>query len=394
MKVWLVRIYFLFILLLSLYDVWGSNKTAILKDFIIASYALLSLYYSLTTITKYNKSVFVYGIFLIFHSFIFALIYSSIIPIMGMRVAILPFVLMISFYVFSKEQLKKIIDIMGFLFIFYSLLELTIFRHLLNEALYGVPRLSALTGNPNQFGVICLLYIIYYINLWQDSKTYNRLIMSGIYTILLFLTYSRECYLAAIATLIYVFFRGDIRQKYKYIVMTIIAVPLISLVGIESSRLLGKVLDRFSSIFNIFHYTTANHHRLFMWDYTIKRFLNFKYMLFGSGFGTFGGYVSMQYTAWFVENLISESHYLKILGEGGLVGLILFVAIFVSLAFIKYKKYIIRIFLAPMFIVSFFGNTFDGFTSNIVFFLMVVYIIKLDVEVRCYEKSKSSSICS
>lgn len=339
------------------------------KDFVIISSALISIIF-----LKTKKFFFIhlYIIFVIINSLIFSLIYSSPIPLLGLRVAVFPFLIFFSFLLLDSNQLKKLINISIVLYIFYSLAEIFIFKDNLRIEMFGIPRLTGFTGNPNQFGTILGLLILHLLISSEEKLklTFIKLPIISFLFVLFIYTFSRENYIALIFSLIFsrIFFKKKSDKKFYVKFLFTIFLLIFSLIIFEN------FYHRFNSTFYIFNYSPSesSNYRLYAWNYSIKRFLTDRFFLFGSGFGTFGGYVSRIYDAPFVDQTLTENYLLKILGEGGLIGFILFLLAIKNLSKTYEKSFL---FVFYVFMTFFAGNTFDGLNSNLIFFLLLSYYL-------------------
>jgi hypothetical protein len=175
-------------------------------------------------------------------------------------------------------------------------------------------RFSLVYGNPNSFGVflvICACFAFAWYLSERASRTRSLAMICGIFCSAgVLLTASRGALAALLVGIVLVGRHGT--KKLRRIVLVGALASSVFLVQPEllTQRLQETSSDKFLSSY-----------RYQVWTATLERAISSPQMLLvGSGLGTYGGYVS---DARGTSDVITENQFMKILGEQGLLGLLL-----------------------------------------------------------------------
>jgi len=233
-----------------------------------------------------------------------------------------------------------------FLFIRPDILKLDQYNPIFESLKFK--RFTSLSLNPNECGIIlvCGILALFYKVSSQKNKFINIFLIS-ILTFCLFLTYSRSSWIGLLSGLGVMFFAE--KRTRKIIIMVAVIIILIFL---NSETLRLRIIE--GGLWNP---------RFINWSYAFNEVTSKEnYFLFGFGIGTIGGKISFNQSFTTLDN-----YFLTIFYEAGLIGLVLFVLIF--LCTLKKANYIYKFSLnaksAYALIIAFFvSNLFSPTIST------------------------------
>lgn len=205
-------------------------------------------------------------------------------------------------------------------------------------------RITSTFVNPNPFGTYLLILFLFY---WGYSLREKKLflnILSVVFLVALFLTGSRGAYLSLIVALPFIFIGFSKNEVKKNLFKTVLFFSgslaltwLIMYIAPIVQESLGLDVSLLDSLLRSGSLENSSTGRFEFWKAAIRVFA--ERPLTGFGLGTFFqsyfiGYGGNQWYSRFAHN-----HYLQILAELGIVGLILFMAFIFSTLFAFWKIY-------------------------------------------------------
>lgn len=262
-------------------------------------------------------------------------------------------------YEFSmQDQIygMKIIKII----IFSSVMPLTFgLYQIITNRLYvgpeGFGRVNSTFVHPNQFAFYIIIVIICCSIMLMTQKKKKLIIISilALSILELVLTYTRGAWVGLAIAFGIAIIRMKYKGKYKFAPLIIAAILIFG----------NTILDRFSGIFSSQKEVSSLATRLYIWKNMIAEAI--KSPFFGHGLGSFTDYSNM-ILKWKIE---AHNDYLKIFFETGIVGLIVFILLMLSIIKnLKSKNNLIITFTFSIFLafilMSFIDNIIDNLVSQ------------------------------
>lgn len=178
-------------------------------------------------------------------------------------------------------------------------------------------RFSLIYGNPNAlavFLVICACFAFGWYLSQNSGKWRSLLLVSGGLCVAAVLFTASRGAIPALLVALFVLGRGASKKARRVVLVAALGCS----VFLVQPDLLTKRLNETSAGF-------TSSYRYQAWTGTIDRALSsYQLLTVGSGLGTYGGYVSDRSG---LSDVITENQYLKVLGEQGLLGLILLLSL-------------------------------------------------------------------
>ncbi|MCM3068383.1 O-antigen ligase family protein [Priestia flexa] len=238
-------------------------------------------------------------------------------------------------------KLEKIISTSGIIFNLASIILYTIGMYSLHFNFIGnqirsygllvdrsVPRLIGTFSDPNIFCFCNFIFFYYYLTHLNSKSSKLGLLLS---TITLLLTFSRGAILAVLLGLFIFFISVKVKTKVKMLVLGSIFVYLIILIADSffSIDILEVITSRFESSAE-----DNGSGRFTLWEHGLTLFQS--HPIFGIGIFNFRPYNN----EYFGSHLYMHNTFLEILTESGLIGLTLYLLIFIVLVIeVCRKKY-------------------------------------------------------
>lgn len=302
------------------------------------------------------------------------------------------------------KGIKKIFNFQLIIILFFSLLEIVMGDNLrkiiykgnfdkLHINLLGEQglRIVSIIGNPINLSIILSLGIAFL--LFAKKGVFRYFIISLSISIVL-LSFSRTSYLIIlIIFLMYIVFN---RKSIRKIIFVVTIPIILSIYFFTNNTMTDKVSLVIKRVNTINVDTLNNNIRIDNWKLYIENTvannpLNF---LWGSGLGSSNSDSSQK-----VDNVyIVENSYVSILGEQGVIGLTMYIAIIIltiirllRLRKIKNQYTILLVILLSIL----FGSLFNDLYVNNPFsqyFWIIVLIVNIKIKINIYEQSKEKRL--
>ncbi len=275
----------------------------------------------------------------------------------------------------SIEGIENSISVAGLVFNTLSLLMYVMGLAAFNFVLsgngvteYGVlmdrnfPRLIGITSDPNIFTFYNFTFFFFYITHLERKWAKTGAILSGL---TLLLTLSRGGILSALVGLFILFLTSNLKRKIQMVIITpVIAIILNFIIKVSTNvDMFGSILERFTA-------SDGGSGRSIIWSRGFQLFE--QNPIFGIGVYNFRAYSEDLYgTGMYMHN-----SYMEALVEGGLIGILLYLLIFITVIItyynnrnlIKDKGYILFTFMAMAVMMS----TYTFMVNEFFFFVLAL----------------------
>ena len=236
--------------------------------------------------------------------------------------------------------------------------------------------------------IICGVYLFKNIKINGIKKCVIPLLI-GYLTVALILTFSRTAYLGFAVFILMLYIESSITDKLKILVMIGLGMALFLILLNANKDLYVVIMTRFRFLTGESTIKEDTHFKILQESFAII-FDNLRNVLFGVGqnclylyFRDIFGYTTV--------NMKAHSHFVQILGEGGIIGLIMFLIYLIMLFKVKGTKNKKSFFRAMLISFIFMNLTYDPFTRafTIIFIALFVFIerdFKEEKENNYYER--------
>lgn len=260
----------------------------------------------------------------------------------------------------------------------------------------GIPRASGLSGGMIIFGtfMVFMFVLFYYRNLISQKETGKKNFLLILVCLLgVILSGSR---IAWIGLLVAMFMLGVFKKVKSIIIVGILAVLLIAFFGPLLQHRIGVQMVEGKLIFGGYGAGPARH-RLLIWNWLLQEKIPQR-IFWGYGLGSTKNILSELPKAGIPMLDYPANEYIRLLLEGGIIGIFLFLGSFFYLALFFIRKYKNILFILPIVVYLIFclaDNTLNYYFENgALFAYTLVYLEKCFARNRAIDGEKSNILLS